>query len=991
MKTQSAITLTLIAVSTLALTACVAVPAPSAPQPSAEAAAPTTASTGIGDPLPSWNPGPVKDAILQFVADVTDPAGPSYVSPADRVAVFDNDGTLWTEKPIPVQAEFLVQRIVELAPEHPEWQTTQPFQAVLEQDMETIQRLSAEDVEALVLATHAGMTVEEFEASAESFLATAKHPRFDVLYTQTVYQPLLELLAFVQAHDFKSFIVSGGGVDFMRAMSEEVYGIPRENVIGSSLQYAFQLTPEGSVLVRQPALVSFNNWEMKPVNIQLEVGRRPILAVGNSDGDLQMFQYTGGRSSSSEDDQGLFLNLLIVHDDGEREYDYLTNAEEIMAATAQSPWLFVSMKDDFATVFPGAQPAARGTPTPIANPASVNCIAQGGTLVIEERGELGQFGVCYFEDNMQCEEWALLRGDCPVGGVKVTGYATPAGRYCAITGGVYEVTGNSGADDEQGTCTLPGGAQCDAWDYYNGLCDASTAIPAAPAESAYAMGASPALTATAVSTATMAPLKDAMAAMEPQAVWQNFYDLTQVPRPSHHEDQVAAFLVQFGEDLGLETLIDDVGNVLIRKPAAPGLEDVQGVVLQAHMDMVPQKTPESDHDFLTDPIDAYVAGEFVVAGGTTLGADDGIGVAMAMAVLQEQDTPLGLIEALFTVNEEDGMDGALGLEPGWLQGSILINLDSEEVGVFTIGSAGGEYVTIDTAYGEVAAPDGVTAYNVTVSGLQGGHSGVDIAKGRGHATKLLVRLLSTAAQQIGVRLAAIAGGDASNAITREATALVVVPDGQVDAFLQVAQQFDAIIKSELSAVEPNVSAQATPATLPAQLMDETVQRLLLDALYATPQGVLRMSDAVPGLVETSTNIGIVDAADGKLAASFLLRSSVDTALDDVGQMIASVWDMAGVAVDASGRYAGWRPNPESPIVLLMQDAYREQTGQDAVVSAVHAGLECGTIVSKYPGMDAISIGPTLYDVHTPSERLEIATVPKLMDLLMETLQRIPAQ
>lgn len=635
-----------------------------------------------------------------------------------------------------------------------------------------------------------------------------------------------------------------------------------------------------------------------------------------------------------------------------------------------------------------SQAEAAGTPAQIANPASQNCVEQGGTLAIEERGDLGQIGVCYFEDNRQCEEWALLRGECPVDGVKITGYVTPAGRYCAITGGAYAITGNSGADDEQGTCTLPDGGLCDAWDYYNGLCDASTAAPAEPAS---AMGASPAVTATAVSTAAMTPLKDAVATMEPQAVWQNFYDLTQVPRPSHHEEQVRAFLVQFGEDLGLETLVDDVGNVLIRKPASPGLEDVQGVVLQAHMDMVPQKTPESDHDFLTDPIDAYVAGEFVVADGTTLGADDGIGVAMAMAILQEQDTPLGPIEALFTVNEEDGMDGALGLEPGWLQGSILINLDSEEEGVFTIGSAGGEYVTIDTAYAEVAVPNGVTAYSVTVSGLQGGHSGVDIAKGRGHATKLLVRLLSPAVQPYGLRLASIAGGDASNAITREATALVVVPEDQVDAFLQTVQDFDAIVKSELSIADPGVTAQATPATLPAQVMDETVQRLLLDALYATPQGVLRMSDAVPGLVETSTNMGIVEAAAGKLTASLLPRSSVDTALDDVGQMIASVWDMAGVPVDISGRYSGWNPNPESPIVLLMQEVYQEQTGQEAAVSAVHAGLECGTIVSKYPGMDAISIGPTLYDVHTPSERLEIATVPMLMDLLMETLQRIPAQ
>jgi dipeptidase D len=505
------------------------------------------------------------------------------------------------------------------------------------------------------------------------------------------------------------------------------------------------------------------------------------------------------------------------------------------------------------------------------------------------------------------------------------------------------------------------------------------------------MGASPAVTATALSTATRAPLKDAVATMEPQAVWQNFYDLTQVPRPSHHEEQVAAFLVQFGEDLGLETLVDGVGNVLIRKPASPGMEDVQGVVLQAHKDMVPQKTPGSDHDFLLDPIDAYVAGEFVVADSTTLGADDGIGVAMAMAILQEQDTPLGPIEALFTVNEEDGMDGALGLQPGWLQGSILINLDWETEGVFAIGSAGGDYIDVATAYAEVPAPAGSSAYTVTVSGLQGGHSGMEIDKGRGHATKLLVRLLSPAAETYGLRLAAIAGGTAANAIPTTASALVLVPDQQVDAFLVYVQQFEGIVQSELAAVEPDLTVQATPAGPPAQVMDEAAQRTLLDALYATPQGVMRMSDAVPGLVETSNNMGIVQGAEGQMAVTCYPRSSVDTALDDLNQMIASVWDLAGIPVTISGRFAGWNPNPGSPILLLMQDVYEQLYGQEPEVVAIHAGLECGTIVSKYPGMDAISIGPTLHDVHTPNERLEIATVPMLMDLLMETLQRIPAQ
>ena len=312
-------------------------------------------STATANPLPAWNPGPAKDTILKFVADVTDPASPSYVPPADRIAVFDNDGTLWTEKPIPVQAAFVFARIAQMAPEHPEWQTTQPYQAVLEQDVETLQSLSAEDVEKLIFATHAGMTEEEFEATAKAFLDTAKHPRFGVLYTETVYQPMLELLAFLRANGFKTFIVSGGGVEFMRAFSEEVYGIPRENVVGSSLQYEFQQTPDGSVLVRQPEMVSFDDRAMKPVNIQLHIGRRPILAGGNSDGDLAMFQYTGGG-------EGPFLNLLLVHDDAEREYDYLTGTDEVMTAAAQSPWMFVSMKRDFKTVFPS--PRTRRSPTP---------------------------------------------------------------------------------------------------------------------------------------------------------------------------------------------------------------------------------------------------------------------------------------------------------------------------------------------------------------------------------------------------------------------------------------------------------------------------------------------------------------------------------------------------------------------------------------------------------------------------------------------------
>jgi dipeptidase D len=405
------------------------------------------------------------------------------------------------------------------------------------------------------------------------------------------------------------------------------------------------------------------------------------------------------------------------------------------------------------------------------------------------------------------------------------------------------------------------------------------------------------------------------------------------------------------------------------------------------MDMVAQPL-DGTHDFLTEPIDAYVEGDWVKADGTTLGADDGSGIAIALAILQSKTLSLGPIEALFTVNEEDGMDGALGLQSGLLQGDTLINLDSETEGEFTIGSAGGNYGNVDTSYDEVETPSATAAYTVTVSGLQGGHSGVDINEGRGHATKLLVRLLSPAAAQYGVRLAQIEGGTAANAIPTLASALVVVPVDQTDAFLKYVQQYEGIVRSELAAVEPDLKVQATPAALPAKVMDEQVQQALVDALYGTPQGVIRMSDAVPGLVETSTNMGIVKAADGQLAVTYYPRSSVDTELDDINQMIASVWDLAGVEVAFSGRFSGWNPNPNSPILLLMEDVYKGMYGQDPNVTAVHAGLECGTIVSKYPGMDAISIGPTLQDVHTPNERIQVASVKKLNDFLIETLKQI---
>jgi dipeptidase D len=763
-------------------------------------------------------------------------------------------------------------------------------------------------------------------------------------------------------------------------------------------------------------------------------------------------------------------------------------------------------------------PTEQATQPGIANPASENCTSQGGTLTIEERGDGGQFGVCYFEDNRQCEEWALMRGDCPAGGLKVTGYITSAARYCAITGGTYAVTGNNGTEDEQGTCAFKDGSQCDAWEYYNGECtpsaapapagttiqpltmevcngqaqamshalddlvptqseapledfitgakgtgcqatitgsgaqfespntvvkslgsllaeqgwtedmmlesggptgmgagyrkgeqlcyasamwepDASancpkdqpiTACPVTPEQQLYTITLNCGVERSSTSTAsTLVPLKDALANLQPQDVFRNFYDITQVPRPSGQMDQIRKFLVNFGEGLGLETRVDDAGNVLIRKPASAGFENRQGVVLQAHMDMVPQKVDGKEFDFATDPIPAFVDADYIVTDGTSLGADDGIGMALIMAILQSKTLQAGPLEALFTADEETTMSGASGLKGDLLKGRILINLDGEIYGEFIIGSAGGAHANIFSTYPQAPAPADMSAYQVKVQGLKGGHSGVDINLGRGHATKILARLLKEAAEPYGLRLASISGGTAFNAIPRDAAAVVFIAEAQVDGFLSFAKEFEARVQNELRGVEPALKIEVTRVQAPVQVMDEDFQKALINALYGTPQGVLRMSAAVPGLVETSINLGVTNVKGGQVEVIACPRSSVDSELFDAVQMMASVWELAGYSVEITDSYSGWAPNPDSPILGLMQAAYRDLSGKEAVVTAVHAGLECGTIGEKVPGMDMISLGPTMSDVHTPAEKLYIPSVEKTMVLLTEVLQQIP--
>jgi dipeptidase D len=496
--------------------------------------------------------------------------------------------------------------------------------------------------------------------------------------------------------------------------------------------------------------------------------------------------------------------------------------------------------------------------------------------------------------------------------------------------------------------------------------------------------------ATPAATANGIPLGEAIAELEPRAVWEHFSQLTQIPRPSHHEAQVSAFLARFGRDLGLETVVDEVGNVLIRKPASSGMADRPGVILQAHMDMVPVKTSTSDHDFETDPIAAIVDDGWVRADGTTLGADDGIGVALIMALLEDERLAHGPLEGLFTVNEEDGFGGVNALQPGVLQGAMLINVDSEEEGAFTIGSAGGMDVDATATYPEEPTPADVTGVRLEVTGLQGGHSGIDIDSGRGNAIKMLARLLWNAHEAFAIRVASISGGERYNAIPHDAVAIVAVPENEVEPLTAYVEAFAATVTEELATTEPELAITATPATLPGMVMTPDAQRRIVGALYGSPNGVMGMSDSVPGLVETSTNLGTVSAAKGQFAAGFLVRSAIDSERDDVSRMIGSVWGLAGVETTTHDAYSGWAPDLASPLLRLMQMVFQDLYGREAGIMAVHAGLETSVIGAKYPGLDMISVGPTMQNVHSPREQLEVASVGKVYDLLVATLERIAA-
>jgi dipeptidase D len=476
--------------------------------------------------------------------------------------------------------------------------------------------------------------------------------------------------------------------------------------------------------------------------------------------------------------------------------------------------------------------------------------------------------------------------------------------------------------------------------------------------------------------------------LKPNAVWKIFYELTQIPRPSKKEKRAAEFVKKFGERLKLKTIVDDVGNVLIKKPATPGMEKRKGVILQSHLDMVPQKNSDKKHDFEKDPIEAYVDGEWVKARGTTLGSDNGIGVAATLAVLEATNLKHGPLEALFTIDEETGMTGVFNLKPGLLEGKILLNLDSEDEGELCIGCAGGMNTTGRIAFKTEVVPSGSKAWKLSLTGLKGGHSGVDINLGRGNSNKMMNRFMLDATKRYKMRLASIDGGSLRNAIPRESFAIVTVPEKHTKNFLSAAKAFEALLKSEISTIETDLKFTVGPADMPESVIDKNTQVKLFKAVYGIPNGVIRMSAEMEGIVETSSNLAIIKSEEGFIELRCLLRSSVDSSKEDLGIAIQSVLELAGAKVTHDGAYPGWKPDVSSAIVQTMKKVYKNKFGKNAEVKVIHAGLECSIIGDVYKGLDMVSFGPTIKFPHSPDEKVHIHSVENFWEYLIETLKNV---
>lgn len=485
-----------------------------------------------------------------------------------------------------------------------------------------------------------------------------------------------------------------------------------------------------------------------------------------------------------------------------------------------------------------------------------------------------------------------------------------------------------------------------------------------------------------------------LAQLQPSSLWQFFEQLCKIPRPSKHEQQISAWIQQWAIAQGLSVVSDEVGNVIIKKPATQGMERRKTVVLQAHMDMVPQKNANINHDFLTDSIKPYVVteadGAWVTAQDTTLGADNGIGLSSALAVLASKDIVHGPIEVLLTIDEEAGMTGAFGLKSGWLSGDILINTDSEREGEVYMGCAGGVDATVTFNLIMEAVPTNYQAFNLSISGLKGGHSGVDIHTGRANANKLLVRFLNQASSQFGIRLTELNGGSLRNAIPREAFASFVLPVEQVEPLKSALADYLATTKENLKSIETELTMLLIAPEQFEQMWSAECQQQILSSLLACPNGVIRMSDDIDGIVETSLNLGVLRCKGNKFSALCLIRSLHDDGRKQVEEMLQSLFSLAGAKLQFSGEYPGWQPDISSPIMKIVRDSYQQLFDKTPEIMVIHAGLECGLFKTAYPHWDMVSFGPTIKFPHSPDEKVNVASVGLYWQLLVQVLENIPA-
>lgn len=480
--------------------------------------------------------------------------------------------------------------------------------------------------------------------------------------------------------------------------------------------------------------------------------------------------------------------------------------------------------------------------------------------------------------------------------------------------------------------------------------------------------------------------------LEPKIVWNNFYGITRQPRPSKHEEKIRAYLLNWAKEHDIEAFADDTGNVILRAPATPGYENRKGVILQGHMDMVPQKTGDSSHDFLTDPISTLIDGEWVTADRTTLGADNGIGVAMGLSVLEDKSLKHGPVEVLVTYDEETGMTGANALKPGVLQGDILINLDSEEEGELCVGCAGGLDASAIFKYRSYASPAAHKALRISIKGLQGGHSGMDISLYRANANKVMARILYPLMEVMGAKVASFTGGSLRNAIPFEAVSEVLLPEAQIQSAKELIDKVFAETKAEFIDSDPGATLIVEDIPVPAKYIQSSVMNRAVKALIACPSGVIRMSQSMPGLTETSINMAIVRTEKGKITIHSLMRSAVDTAKEYLAIRVGCVFELAGAdKIEFKGGYSGWTPKLDTPMNKVMMEQFKKVYGHDMKIMATHGGLECAIMGAKYPHWEMVSIGPTIKYPHSPDERVNIPSVERTWEYLKAVLEAVPAK